>query len=652
MVSDGQKIKALWNDNKDVLMGMVLGSLASMPVNIYWKRRPDVTQGLIVESSFTLPSIVANGVLKNGKCHITLKAANSESGSVLASQVAGWQASATTFPSKPFSVFPRSRTPRLGGRAAHVASAARRVVRAASGPRVLLQDLYAMDESAKGQPFGEDVKERIRRTTGVPSCANGLKESSSASGSGGASQPDDGDDEEDDVDDGDGEQSLATRTTREKKAAHQVVALKAREEAREARHLPEASKVELASRAAVVKRRISCAEFRASYGCTKPALPRSRSLRLRDRDAQAAPSARRVVRDVPADGRPSSSGAYVAASAVADLKSDWGGGDRSRGLEEERGPLMSTGRILHKDPRKFCRTTQNRSCAQVLKEQYNVSRQEQAWTKRWLGKTKRHQFKIDIWKRMDCISFALTLLLRHGNAGPGQPQWYPTGDGDGSSSIEELLQHRGLQAMCATAEEICELITKAEKNRFHFFTDSGELVFQIPTTFGCLRSIRVGCGQGHNKAIAALIDYTKLWTLLEIDGPGWHDILNHGTQGYCVGDICRDGLLPGGTESGPQGRAHIHLVSGVKEVGDQAGLRTGSTHLVLVDARSYVQAGGQLYLSPQGCVLTAGIDTYNGRMLEEASIPPECILDVQPIETKKRFGPLPTVSRWLKHKRR
>ena len=129
MVSDGQKIKALWDDNKDVLMGMVLGSLASMPVNIYWKRRPDVTQGLIVESSFTLPSIVANGVLKNGKCHITLKAANSESGSVLASQVAGWQASATTFPSKPFSAFPRSRTPRLGGRAAHVQLQA-------AGPRV------------------------------------------------------------------------------------------------------------------------------------------------------------------------------------------------------------------------------------------------------------------------------------------------------------------------------------------------------------------------------------------------------------------------------------------------------------------------------------------------------------------------------------
>ena len=256
MVSDGQKIKAVWDENKGVLMGMVLGSLANMTVNIHWNHRPEVTQGLIVESSFTLPSIVANGVLKSGKCHITLKAANSESGSVLASQVAGWQASGTTFPSKPFSAFPRSRTPRLRGRAAHVAPAARRVVRAASGPRILLQDIYAMDidQSAKGQPFGEDVKERIRRTTRVPSCAKGLKESSSASGSAGASQPDDGDDEEDDVDDGDEEQSLATRTTREKKAAYQVAA-----EAREARLLKfamdEARKAEVASRAAEAKRR-------------------------------------------------------------------------------------------------------------------------------------------------------------------------------------------------------------------------------------------------------------------------------------------------------------------------------------------------------------------------------------------------------------
>ena len=144
---------------------------------------------------------------------------------------------------------------------------------------------------------------------------------------------------------------------------------------------------------------------------------------------------------------------------------------------------------------------QNRSCAQVLTDEYKVSRQEQAWTRSWLGKTKLGQFKIDNWKRMDCISYALTLLLRHGNAGHGQPQWYPRRNG--SNSIEELLQHRGLQAMCATPEEICELMTKAGNKRFHFISDRGELVFQIPATFGCLRSLRVGCGQGHNKEVAA-----------------------------------------------------------------------------------------------------------------------------------------------------
>ena len=191
MVSEGRKIKALWDANKDVLMGMVLGSLANMRVTIHWNHRPEVTQGLIVESSFTLPSIVANCVLKNGKCHITLKAANSESGSVLASQVAGYQESRTTFPSKPFSAFPRSRTPWFRGRAAQV---------------------------------------------------------------GGASQPDDGDDEEADVDDGDEEQAFATRTTREKKAAYQVAA-EAREARFLKFAMDEARKAEVASRAAEAKRR-------------------------------------------------------------------------------------------------------------------------------------------------------------------------------------------------------------------------------------------------------------------------------------------------------------------------------------------------------------------------------------------------------------
>ena len=57
MVSRGQQLKAAWDQNKDVLMGMVLGSLANMTVYIHWNHRPEVTQALIVESSFTLPSI-------------------------------------------------------------------------------------------------------------------------------------------------------------------------------------------------------------------------------------------------------------------------------------------------------------------------------------------------------------------------------------------------------------------------------------------------------------------------------------------------------------------------------------------------------------------------------------------------------------------
>ena len=64
MVSDGQKLTAVWAEHNDALMVMVLGSLADMSVNIHWNHRPEVTQGLIVESSFALPPIAANVSLR------------------------------------------------------------------------------------------------------------------------------------------------------------------------------------------------------------------------------------------------------------------------------------------------------------------------------------------------------------------------------------------------------------------------------------------------------------------------------------------------------------------------------------------------------------------------------------------------------------
>ena len=117
-----------------------------------------------------------------------------------------------------------------------------------SAPRILLQDLYAIGESSS------DSEEEIRGTTQARSCAKGSKEASSASDSAGASQP------------------AALRSTGARNVEPVLRVLRTKKTSR-------VNKAEVASRAARGARR------------------GSRSPRLRDRDAQAAPAVRREVRN-------------------------------------------------------------------------------------------------------------------------------------------------------------------------------------------------------------------------------------------------------------------------------------------------------------------------------------------------------------------
>ena len=117
-----------------------------------------------------------------------------------------------------------------------------------SAPRILLQDLYAIGESSS------DSEEEIRGTTQARSCAKGSKEASSASDSAGASQP------------------AALRSTGARNVEPVLRVLRTKKTSR-------VNKAEVASRAAQGARR------------------GSRSPRLRDRDAQAAPAVRREVRN-------------------------------------------------------------------------------------------------------------------------------------------------------------------------------------------------------------------------------------------------------------------------------------------------------------------------------------------------------------------
>ena len=188
MVSRGQLLAEAWAEHKDALTIMVLKELANVSVHIHWNDRPDVTEGLIVESNFALPSLGANPVVKHGKWHIVLKEASSASGSAGASQPAGLQSSATRSRRKPASA--RSRSPRIHDRDAHEAPAARRSRRKPAlsrsrSPRIhdrdahdapaarrdvrdrLSWDIHAKNigQSQKCKLSWEDVKEGIRRTT-------------------------------------------------------------------------------------------------------------------------------------------------------------------------------------------------------------------------------------------------------------------------------------------------------------------------------------------------------------------------------------------------------------------------------------------------------------------------------------------------------
>ena len=162
MVTRGQLLSEVWEEHKDALTIMALKELANVSVNIHWNDRPDVSEGLVVESNFTLPPLSAmtdkrvrsalkgeaNPVLKNGSWHIILKKPSSASGSAGASQP-GLQSLATrsrrnpALPASPPRFIPhrdvpsRSRSLRIYVHDAHDAPAARRDVCDAPAPRIM-----------------------------------------------------------------------------------------------------------------------------------------------------------------------------------------------------------------------------------------------------------------------------------------------------------------------------------------------------------------------------------------------------------------------------------------------------------------------------------------------------------------------------------
>ena len=123
------------------------------------------------------------------------------------------------------------------------------------------------------------------------------------------------------------------------------------------------------------------------------------------------------------------------------------------------------------------------------------------------------------WGREQCIGYGLTLLFRHANSGHrrdyhGRGAWGFTDQEivdtktqkqrflrNGSNTISQVLQHRGMTLMGTTPGDIIHFIRSAKKERLHFKDEHGIATtdFDRVRHQDCL-DIRVGCSQGHSTA--------------------------------------------------------------------------------------------------------------------------------------------------------
>ena len=166
MVSRGRQLTEIWDAHKEELTVMALQTLTNIKVNIHWNDRPEVSEGRVLTSNFTMPRLSAmtdggklcthskrappkreaNPVLENGAWHIVLKDISFPPGSTSTAQVARLATRSRANPALPASpprfvphrdAPSRSRSLRIYGDNAHRAPAARRDVRNAPAPQIL-----------------------------------------------------------------------------------------------------------------------------------------------------------------------------------------------------------------------------------------------------------------------------------------------------------------------------------------------------------------------------------------------------------------------------------------------------------------------------------------------------------------------------------
>ena len=158
MVSRGRQLTEIWDAHKEELTVMALQTLTNIKMNIPWNDRPEVSEGRVLTSNFTMPRLSAmtdggklctrskrappkreaNPVLENGAWHIVLKDVSSPPGSTSTAEVARLATRSRPNPALPHrDARSRSRSLRTRVHDAHDAPAGRRDVRDAPTLRIM-----------------------------------------------------------------------------------------------------------------------------------------------------------------------------------------------------------------------------------------------------------------------------------------------------------------------------------------------------------------------------------------------------------------------------------------------------------------------------------------------------------------------------------
>jgi RNA:NAD 2'-phosphotransferase (TPT1/KptA family) len=248
---------------------------------------------------------------------------------------------------------------------------------------------------------------------------------------------------------------------------------------------------------------------------------------------------------------------------------------------------------------------------------------------RFLSRT--HKWRIDKWNREKCISWSLTLLLRHGESYERSGQYTDQHRADsvpiaadGFAAVEDLCRFRLLTALGAGPEVLGYVMRS---------TNTGQKIrFKERLTNGVLTHI--GAAQGHSQKVATILDESQ--ALERVQKHQVPRVCIHGTKMEYVASIRARGIYPGG-DRGIEYRQHIHCVETVHGVGETAGVRGGSEALVQILMHDLMDAGAEVYKSANGVFLTSGL--WEGRQC--LGIAPSYLNDIIDVYTGESVTAFP-----------